>query len=162
VKLTGEKLAVEARNAGLDVTVVRPFSGYGSDQDDCYPFPAMIDRALRRDDPFVVWGDGNQVRDFIHIDDVVDGTLELAHQGVDGPVNLGTGTPTSMDELARLAMTAAGYEAPIEHLTDKPAGVNYRVADTALLSRYYEPQITLQDGVSRAIRDRQAAACSTP
>ena len=55
-KLTGEMLARDARRAGLDVLVVRPFSGYGSDQDMCYPFPAIMQRALRKEDPFVVWG----------------------------------------------------------------------------------------------------------
>lgn len=153
VKLTGERLASEIRGAGVPVTVVRPFSGYGSDQDDCYPFPAMIGRARRRDDPFVVWGDGQQVRDFIHIDDIVDAVLTLVDRGIDGPVNLGTGRGTSMDELARLVMNEAGYQAPIEHQSDKPSGVKHRVADTTLLNEFYTPTVTLEDGIARALRE---------
>lgn len=156
VKLTGERIADDVRKAGVPVTVVRPFSGYGDDQDDCYPFPAMIARAVRRDDPFVVWGDGQQVRDFVHVDDVVGAILALVEREVDGPVNLGTGVGTSMDGLARLCMSAAGYDAPIKHLSDKPAGVQYRVADTSLMFRYYEPKVTLQEGVRRALASQAA------
>lgn len=151
VKLTGELLAEEMRRAGVPVTVVRPFSGYGSDQAECYPFAAMMARARRCDDPFAVWGDGRQVRDFVHVDDIVGAILALIKHEVDGPVNIGTGIGTSMDELARLAMRTAGYEAPIEHLFDKPAGVRYRVADTTVLHRYYEPKVTLAEGVRRAL-----------
>lgn len=156
VKLTGERLAAEVRAAGIPVTVVRPFSGYGEDQDACYPFPAMIARAVAGERPFTVWGDGQQVRDFIHIDDIVGGVLALVDQEIDGPVNLGTGRATSMDQLAMLAMAAANTEAPVRHLTDKPVGVRWRVADTTLMRRYYQPAVALEAGISRAI-----AACST-
>jgi nucleoside-diphosphate-sugar epimerase len=160
VKLTGERIAQEVRAAGIPVTIVRPFSGYGEDQDDCYPFPAMIARALNHESPFRVWGDGQQVRDFVHIDDIVGAVLALVDQGVDGPVNLGTGRPTSMDGLARMAMRTAGYEAPILHMSDKPSGVQYRVADPTLLNRYYEPETSIEWGVDSAInfgRERTAA-----
>lgn len=156
VKRVGERLAEEVRAAGVPVTVIRPFSGYGEDQDDCYPFPAIIRRARNLDSPFTVWGDGKQVRDFIHVDDIVSATLALIDAHVDGPVNIGTGVATSMDDLAWLAMTAAGYHAPIRHLTDKPQGVRYRVADTTLMRRYYTPQVTLEEGIKRALHARQA------
>jgi nucleoside-diphosphate-sugar epimerase len=153
-KLTGERVAQEVRKAGVPVTIIRPFSGYGEDQTDRYPFPAIIRRAQEHQDPFVVWGDGTQVRDFIHVDDIVSATLALVKNRVDGPVNLGTGIGTSMDELAGLAMKTAGYEAPIHHMTDKPQGVRYRVADTTLLRNYYEPKVTLEEGVRRALGAR--------
>lgn len=151
VKAVGERLASEVRKAGVPVTIVRPFSGYGEDQDDCYPFPAMIARAKRGDSPFAVWGNGRQVRDFIHVDDIVDAVLALVEQGVNGPVNLGTGVATSMNDLAALCMRVAGYEAPIEHLPAKPSGVQYRVADVTFMRRFYEPQVTLEEGVRRAL-----------
>lgn len=150
-KVTGEVIAQRVRDAGVAVTVVRPFSTYDYDQDDCYPFPEFIKRAKRRDDPFVVWGDGGQVRDWIHVDDLVAAVLALVRDHVDGPVNLGTGVGTSMDELAQLCMTTAGYEAPIEHLLDKPMGVRYRVADNTRLRAHYEPRITVEEGVRRAL-----------
>lgn len=152
-KLTGELLAWYAREfQSLDVLVVRPFSGYGEDQDLDYPFPSFIQRAKRRDDPFVIWGDGGQTRDFIHIDDVVRATMILVRKGVRGPVNLGTGVPTSFNQLASLVCDVAGYSPTFEHDLSKPTGVFYRVADVTRLSEFYVPIIDLEEGVRRALK----------
>jgi nucleoside-diphosphate-sugar epimerase len=149
-KLTGERLAAEARAEGLRVHVVRPFSGYGTDQDNAYPFPAFIGRAQRRADPFAVWGDGRQVRDWIHIEDVCAAVLAVVDQGVDVPVNLCTGRPVSMTELAGMVASAAGYRPRVEPVGG-PAGVLHRVGDPTLLRTVYEPKICLEDGVRRAL-----------
>lgn len=157
VKLTGEHLARHARAEGLPVTVVRPFSGYGGDQDLDYPFPSFVDRAVRRMDPFPVWGSGAQVRDWVHIDDVVGAVLELVARRVDGPVNLCTGRGVSMDTLARMCMEAVGYEAPIVHV-DGPEGVLWRVGDPAGMDRWYRPTWTLDAGVADAVDRARLAA----
>lgn len=154
-KIFGEILAGLAREEGVPVTVVRPFSGYGSDQDESYPFPAMIDRALRREDPFDVWGDGRQVRDFIHIDDIVAAVLHMVSNGIDGPVNLGTGIPVSMNDLARRVCAQAGYEPRIRHLRGQPSGVAWRVADPRRMLTFYQPAVSLDDGISMALADRK-------
>ncbi len=150
-KLTGELLARHTREAGVPVTVIRPFSGYGADQDECYPFRAFLERARRREDPFVVWGDGEQVRDFIHVSDVVGATLALVEAGVDGPVNLGTGRPTSFNELAALVPPAAGYRPAIAHQTAQPVGVRYRVADPSKMLNSYQPKVGLEEAVRQAL-----------
>jgi nucleoside-diphosphate-sugar epimerase len=159
-KLTGEQLAAHARAAGHRVLVVRPFSGYGADQALDYPFPSFIRRAVRREDPFEVWGDGEQVRDWIHIDDIVASVLELLRVDeklfeVAAPVNLGTGRPTSFNELAQLVISlrGGGYSPEIKHLLGRPSGVAYRVADVATLHGYYEPRVSLEEGIRRAIAD---------
>ena len=158
VKLVGERMAAEVRAAGVAVTVVRPFSGYGHDQAADYPFPAFIARAAaghgtpgRR--PFAVWGNGAQVRDFIHIDDTVAAIVRLAELGVDGPVNLGTGRPTSLDDLAVAICSQLGYRPQLEHDLCPPVGVAYRVAPTETPDRYYTPQVTLEDGIARALAE---------
>ena len=150
-KLIGEVLADHARQSGQNVLVVRPFSGYGEDQDDCYPFPAIIQRAVERQDPFVVWGSGQQVRDFIHVDDIVGAVMAFIEAGVSGPVNIGTGIPTTMKELALIAAAQCGYTPKVTPLTHEPEGVMFRVADPTEMLRYYQPQISLSAGVSRAI-----------
>jgi nucleoside-diphosphate-sugar epimerase len=148
-KLAGEFLAQYAE--GTQVTIVRPFSGYGSDQALDYPFPSFIDRAKRKADPFEIWGDGEQTRDWIHIDDVVGATLAAVEQEVPGPVNLCTGRPTSFNELAKLVTTEAGYSPAFRHLTAKPSGVHYRVGDPTRLLSFYEPKVTLEEGIRRAL-----------
>lgn len=151
-KLTGELLAKYAAEAGQRVHVFRPFSGYGEDQDLDYPFPSLIARGKQRATPFQVWGDGEQVRDFIHIEDVVAATLEAVSQDYPGPLNLGTGRATSFNELADIVMSQAGYSAPIEHVLTAPTGVAYRVADVYEMHKVYTPKITLEKGVRRALR----------
>jgi nucleoside-diphosphate-sugar epimerase len=150
-KLTGEELATAARLSGLDVTVVRPFSGYGEDQASEYPFRAIVERARRRDDPFVIWGPGTQVRDWVHVDDVVAGALAVAESGTDEPVNLCTGIGTSMLELAALCCEQVGYTPEFTPLPDKPTGVAYRVGDPTRFHRYWVPKVSLDEGVRRAL-----------
>jgi nucleoside-diphosphate-sugar epimerase len=151
VKLTGERLADAYRAQGGAVTVVRPFSGYGEDQSSNFPFGAFRDRALAREDPFIVWGDGQQVRDWIHVDDLVGATLAAVDHEVDGPLNLCTGIGTSMRELAELFTATAGYRPHIELRPDQPTGVANRVVDPTRLHEIYTPRVTLEEGVKRAL-----------
>ena len=151
-KLTGEMMADAARRKGLPVTVVRPFSGYGEDQSDNFPFRAILDRVDRRESPLTVWGDGSQVRDWIHISDVVAGMLAVAESETEDAVNLCTGIGTSMFELALIAARRAGHLAPVKAMPGKPAGVAYRVGDPGRFHRYYKPKVTLEEGVARALR----------
>jgi len=150
-KLHGEQMAADVRAAGVPVTVLRPFSGYGSDQSLDYPFPSFIERARRREDPFEIWGSGSQVRDWIHIDDIVAATLKAVDEGIDGPVNLCTGEPTNFIELATMVTKIAGYSPTLRALSDKPAGVDYRVGDPTRLHEFYRPQVTLAEGIQRAL-----------
>lgn len=151
-KVIGEVLAGKLRESGIPVTVVRPFSGYGEDQDDTYPFPAFIARARRRDDPFEVWC-GSCVRDFIHVEDVVGGTLAVAADGTPEPVNLCTGRGVSFNDLAHLVMSAAGYSGELDERADKPTGVRHRVGSTLRMLTCYQPKITLEEGIRRALAE---------
>ena len=154
VKVVGEQLAAEARRSGIDVLVLRPFSGYGSDQDLDYPFPSLIRRALDRADPFEIWGDGLQTRDWIHIDDVVGATLAALGLGHSGPINLGTGVATTFNQLASMICARVpGYRTEWRHLLDKPTGVQYRVADVSRLTQFYAPAVSLSEGIERAIEE---------
>lgn len=150
-KLTGERLAEYAEAEGCRVHILRPFSGYGEDQDDCYPFPAFIGRAKRREDPFEIWGDGSSTRDWIHVDDLVGATLAAVDQDVTGPVNLGTGRATSFDELAALIAAAAGCRPQYKHLAGAPQGVHHRVSDPSRMLDFYQPRVPLEEGIRRAL-----------
>lgn len=151
VKLTGERLADAYRACGGVVTVLRPFSGYGEDQSADFPFGAFRNRARRRDDPFVVWGDGTQVRDWIHVNDVVGATLAAVSAGADGPVNLCTGVGTSMAELAAMFAIESSYVPEFRFLADKPSGVACRVGDPTRLDEIYTPKVDIAEGVRRAL-----------
>lgn len=157
-KLTGERLAEDARRNGLSVSVVRPFSGYGEDQSLDYPFPSIVRRA--RDGDLTVWGPPGQSRDWIHVDDVINGSLAVVDSDTRDAVNLCTGVATEMGELAlkvheaTLAMhdLANFHMKQPTYLTDKPYGVFYRVGDPARLHQYYTPKISLEEGIRRALQ----------
>lgn len=152
LKLTGERLAADASRAGLPVHVVRPFSGYGEDQGENWPFGAFAARARRREDPFTIWGDGTQSRDWIHVDDLVAGALAVVDADERRPVNLCTGVGTSMADLVTLICKEAGYSPDIELRADRPAGVAYRVGDPGRFHQIYQPKIGIDEGVARALR----------
>lgn len=150
-KLTGERLARLYADDGGRVHVLRPFSGYGADQDLTYPFPAFIRRAARREDPFRVWGSGNQTRDWVHIDDVIGVVLAMLDHDEPGPLNVGRGVPVPFWRLAELVTKAAGYQPEIIPLADRPTGVSYRVCDPTALLSLRPPRICLEDGIARAL-----------
>jgi nucleoside-diphosphate-sugar epimerase len=150
LKLSGEHLAYLVRDAGVPVTVVRPFSGYGEDQGTDWPFGAFLGRVSRREDPFVVWGTGNQVRDWIHVDDIVAGAFAIMDSGTEKSVSLCTGIGTSMVSLARMMCAEVGYE-PVFRFTEQSGGASLRVGDPTEMREFYQPRITIQDGVKRAL-----------
>ena len=155
-KLTGEMLANYARAAGIKVYVFRPFSGYGFDQDLNYPFPSFVKRVIDQVDEFEIWGDGSQVRDFIHIDDVVAGTMAFVDLDIQTPVNLGWGRPTSFNELAEMFFDISGWRPKngITHLLDKPKGVMYRCSNNSRMLEVFKPTISLEDGIKEALHRR--------
>ena len=174
-KLTCEYLArVAYERHGLNSIVYRPFSGYGEDQDDAYPFPAICKRALKewrrraaivwgvdqdvglvRKEwrPLTVWGSGRQMRDFIHIDDcvaAVAATVDKIDDG--GAVNLATGCAVSFIEFAQTVANAAGYDPEIIVTPERPEGVFARVGDPSKLNDLgFRASITLEDGIGRAL-----------
>ncbi len=155
-KLIGERMAHMANRSGVNVTVVRPFSGYGSDQSINFPFAAFIQRALTHTDPFPIWGDADQVRDWIHVNDIVEGALALVERNAFAPTNLCTGDGTSMRSLVRMicSLLPEPYEPTIVTDADKPMGVKYRVGSPLKLTDYYTPKVSLEAGIKMAIASR--------
>jgi len=150
-KLTGEFLAgFAAQKYGLDVVIYRPFSGYGEDQDFTYPFPSIVRRVANRENPIVVWGSGEQQRDFIHIDDVLDAVLVSMNRLAPGEaLNLGSGEGISFRRLAEMTCKILGHDAPVVNDASKPEGVFARVGDCRRMFSYYRPRISLEQGIQR-------------
>lgn len=152
-KLTGEYLAkIAAGHYGVKVTCIRPFSGYGEDQDLTYPIPAIAQRVARREDPIEVWGSGKQGRDFVHIEDVMDCifvAMDKIHDGT--AINIGMGRLTSFLEIIEVLSRIAGYEPAIKPLLDKPVGVHSRYCNMDFVKETlgWEAKITMEEGMRR-------------
>jgi nucleoside-diphosphate-sugar epimerase len=103
-------------------------------------------------DPFEIWGDGEQTRDFIHMSDVVDAVDEAIRQDIQGPVNLGWGRRTTFNELAKIVTEIEGYSPEFKHLPAAPVGVLNRIANPTKMLSFYTPKITLEEGIERALK----------
>jgi GDP-L-fucose synthase len=163
-KLTGEFLAAHAaRTYGLDVVCYRPFSGYGEDQDFTYPFPSVVRRVGQREAPLIIWGSGDQTRDFIHIDDIVDAVFSTMTRLSPGEaLNLGRGESTSFRQLMARACALLGHDAEIINDSTKPEGVFARVAECSKMLTLFTPKITLDEGIARVHAYQRAAGLLTP
>lgn len=151
-KMTGEYLACIAyKHYGLNVVCYRPFSGYGEDQHPSYPFPAILSRIVKGDDPVEIWSDS--VRDFIYIEDVVDCVLCTMYKVSDGSaVNIGTGIATSFSSLAQAMAGAVDRSVSVRIADSKPQGVYYRVADTRrLASLGYKATTSVEQGIQKCL-----------
>lgn len=154
IKMNGEYLAgVTAKKYGLPVVCVRPFSGYGEDQDLSYPIPSIALRAAKREDPLVVWGSGNQSRDFVYIDDFVDALCLVIKKISDGRgVNIGLGQATSFKEVAQIMAELEGYNPKIQPLAEKVEGSFTVLADpTFLKSLGWQPKYSVKEGFAKVL-----------
>ena len=161
-KLTSEYLGrIAWEKHGIKNVVYRPFSGYGPDQDLSYPFPSICKRAIDKigEDKFQVWGPGTQTRDFIHIDDCVDGviaTMDLIDDG--SALNLSTGIGTNFLKFAEVATDLLGYCPEIVGDVSKPVGVQSRVGDIEKQKKLgFTPKFTLQKGIEECLNYFQDA-----
>ncbi len=155
-KLTGEYLAgIAAGKYGLKVAVVRPFSGYGEDQDLTYPVPAIALRVAARQNPVKIWGSGEQSRDFVYIGDCAEACVRACRGIEDGSaVNIGSGVLTSFNQLARLMMKLEGYQGNILGDENKPVGVAKRCCDPKRVREklQWEPAVTLEEGMAGVLK----------
>ena len=153
-KLTCEYLAnIAYEKYNLKSVCYRPFSGYGEDQDLNYPFPSICKRILKNKDKKLikVWGSGNQMRDFIYIDDCIEGVFQTMDKINDGSaLNLSTGIFTSFIEFTKQACNILGYNPDVEGVSNKPEGVFARGGDTTKQKNFgFYSKVILEDGIKK-------------
>jgi UDP-glucose 4-epimerase len=150
-----------ARGSGLETVVLRPFSVYGPGLAGHSVLGTILRQVCGREE--IVLADLRPVRDFVFLDDVVDGILRAAVLPVPGrTLNLGTGVGTSVEALARRAMRAAGtsVELRCDPTLRRPseAEIPSLVADPAAASEAlgWRARVGLEDGLRRTIRSLAA------
>ncbi len=114
----------------------------------------MIARAFVNQNPFVVWGSGQQIRNWTYVTDVVDASIAAAERIDDGrAVNVGTTERVSVLEAVRLILEYTQKELPLEFDLTKPTGPYNRVCDNTLGAKLldWRPQVAFKDGVRRNI-----------
>tara|TARA_B100000989_G_scaffold125526_1_gene93050 strand:+ start:9420 stop:10403 length:984 start_codon:yes stop_codon:yes gene_type:complete len=155
-KLTGEYLAnIAYQKHGIRSVCYRPFSGYGEDQDMNYPFPNLCKNILlsKKKGAVNVWGNGKQMRDFIHIDDCVDGVIKTMDKVNDASaVNLSTGIYTSFIDFLNSSKSIIGTNFKIIKKVSKPVGVFARAGNTDLQKKLgFKYKISLKEGIEKGL-----------
>ncbi len=154
-KLMGEMtLRAYYKDLGMKSACCRYFTAYGPRGVENHAVIAMIARAYTGQDPFVVWGTGEQVRNWTYVDDIVEGTIAAAEKIEDGTgVNLGTMERTKVIDAAREILRILGRKAKIELHPEMPTGPLNRVADNSLSKKLlgWEPKVKFMDGLRRTI-----------
>ena len=132
----------------------RYFTVYGPRGHENHAVIAMIARAFIKEDPFVVWGTGEQIRNWTFVDDIVAGTLLAAEKIDDGTaVNLGTMERIRVIDAAREVLRYTGHRADIVTAPDKPTGPLNRVADNHRARHVlgWQAQVPFWEGLHRTI-----------
>jgi nucleoside-diphosphate-sugar epimerase len=98
-----------------------------------------------------VWGDGQQTRSFMYIDDCIEGTLRLMDSALAEPVTIGSDELVTIDRLYRIAEEIAGLDLTHRYDPSKPKGVRGRNSDNTMIRRElgWAPSIRLEDGMRR-------------
>jgi nucleoside-diphosphate-sugar epimerase len=139
---------------GLKAASCRYFTVFGPWGHENHAVIAMIAKAFIKQDPFEVWGDGTQIRNWTFIDDIVSGTMLAAERIDDGTaINLGTMERVRVIDAAKMILEYSGHKADIKLLPDMPTGPLNRVADNALAKKLlgWKPQVKFADGLRRTI-----------
>jgi nucleoside-diphosphate-sugar epimerase len=148
-----------ARELGMSVTILRPFNMYGANYpwrstERAHVIPALVKRVLDGDDPLVVWGSGNQRRNFLHGSDAAEVILRVIEQRPTEPVNIGYEDDTSIAELVTLICEVTGRRPRIEFDGSRPDGAPRKSADSTrlrALTGNYEPRVTLRQGIEEMV-----------
>jgi nucleoside-diphosphate-sugar epimerase len=154
-KLMGEfTLQAYAKEGKLKAASCRYFTVYGPRGVENHAVIAMIARAFIGQNPFEVWGDGTQIRNWTYIDDIVAGTILAAEKIDDGtPVNLGTMERVRVLDAVKMVFDLTGHKAEIKLRPDMPTGPLNRVADNSRAKKLlgWEPQVPFRDGLKRTV-----------
>ena len=147
---------------GTNAIFLLPVNLYGPgdnfDLETSHVIPALIRRMVeaeeRGEQEVVLWGDGTPTREFLYVDDCVEG-LALAAERYDGadPVNLGTGEEIAIGDLARLVRDATGFTGTIRWDTSKPNGQPRRRLDTTRAEELFgfTAAVPLEEGLARTV-----------
>ena len=153
-----------ASRSDVKVALVRPTAVYGPHDDfdpgTSHVVPALVRKAVEKLDPFEVWGTGDEVRDFLHVEDFARGCLlTMERHAACDPVNIGYGSAVTIRRVVDIILEAAGHGgADVRFDASKPTAIPIRLVDTSKAKRLlgFEPRIPIETGLRDLVRWYQA------
>jgi UDP-glucose 4-epimerase len=155
-KLMGEMaLRAHHRQYGMKTAAVRIFTAYGPRENETHAIIALIARAFVRSDPYIVWGTGQQDRNFTYVQDIVDAMVLASEKIADGSaVNAGRSDRLTINQAADLAFELMHWRPKkIVYDLTKPQGVASRAADLTRSRSIlgWEPTVSYREGFAKTI-----------
>ncbi len=140
---------------GLPVACLRYFNVFGPRQNPKSQYaaavPIFIDRCLRGEE-IVIYGDGEQTRDFVYVKDIVAANVRAATSGMTGVYNVANGRSVSINELAKMIVRLTDANVPVRHATVRAGDVKHSLADVGRMkSTGFVARTTLEDGLQQTI-----------
>jgi len=143
----------------MPVTIVRPSNIFGPrdkfSPETSHVTAALIRRIVQRENPFVVWGTGNDIRDLLYVEDFLDGLLLAFHDS--SPylaVNIAAGSGNSVKEVIQILLDLDSFhEADVQFDTTKPQMIPVRLIDNSLAINKlgFKPRFTLREGLNKTV-----------
>jgi nucleoside-diphosphate-sugar epimerase len=149
-----------AHDYGMKVAIVRPFNPYGGNyrwdsEDKAHVIPSLVKRIMDGEDPLLVWGSGQQRRNFLHASDATRLIMKVVEKDVIAtPVNIGYEYDVTIAELVNLICEISGRHPKIAFDISKPEGRFRKCANSTRLREVtdgYVPRVSLQEGIAEMI-----------
>jgi len=142
----------------MDIVTLRAANVYGPhdkfDLEGAHVLPSLINKVVRRDDPLEVWGDGNDVRDLLYVDDFIDAVMLAIDKGKSGDdFNIGSGVGVSVKQMLDTICSIEDYYPKIVYNADKPTMIPKRFVnvDKAKKTLGFESSTSLEEGIKKTI-----------
>lgn len=139
---------------GYKSATARFFTAYGPREENTHALIALTERALRREDPYVIWGTGEQGRDWIYVDDLVQGLIKLQRVSDGSAYNFGSGKMITINDAVDAIFEMVGfYPAKVKQDLSKPVGPHSRVGDITKAQKDlgWTPKVELREGLKITI-----------
>ncbi len=157
-KAAGDHVVLSyCKTFGVDAAIIRPFNNFGPRQNDktyAGVIPIVVRRALRGE-PAIIYGDGEQTRDFISVHDTVDAAVRIYEEtATRGQViNIASGQETSINRLVDAILDVLGVDVPIIHSDPRPGDVRRHCGDIELARQMIEfkPRVSLAEGLVETV-----------
>ena len=136
----------------LGTAMFGPYDNF--DPKTCHVIPALINRVLKDEDPLVVWGSPDVVRDFLYVKDVVKGALLVLEKGESmRPYNLGYGSTVTIGDIVASVLRATNKNPKVVYDETKPTTIPFRMASTDRIEKElgFEPKWTFEEGIKKTV-----------